>query len=53
MKSQPLPTLKGGTFVVLVLCILLLLYMLIAIPEASTLWADKEWAATRFEVHRR
>lgn len=44
MRSERLRTLKGGTVVVLVLCVLLLLYMLIAIPNAATLWADKQWA---------
>lgn len=44
MKSQRLRTLKGGTRVVLILGLLLLLYMLISIPNAATLWADKQWA---------
>ena len=44
MKSKRLRTLQAGTLVVLLLCVLLFLFMAIAIPNGATLWADKQWA---------
>jgi hypothetical protein len=45
MNSRLIDTLRTSNFVALILCSLLLLYMVFAIPSFATLWADKQWAA--------
>ena len=44
MNIKRLHRLYAGTYAVLAFYVLLLIYMLIAIPNGWTLWADKQWA---------
>jgi hypothetical protein len=45
LMKRLLDKIRTGTFVALALCVVLLVFMAMVIPNGETMWADKQWAA--------